>query len=60
VTQGRIRFSRRHQLLLDQLRQFPLGVHDDGPDALEMAVQVGRRPVIEPGRNVISCITMPW
>ena len=25
-------------MLLDQLRQFPLGAHDDGPDALEMAV----------------------
>jgi predicted phage terminase large subunit-like protein len=38
IAQGRIRFSRRHQLLLEQLRQFPLGAHDDGPDALEMAV----------------------
>jgi len=38
VAQGMLLFSRRHQLLLDQLRQFPLGDHDDGPDALEMAV----------------------
>lgn len=44
VTQGRIRFSRRHDKLLDQLRQFPHAVYDDGPDALEMAVQVGRGP----------------
>ncbi len=54
VTQGRIRFCRRHQLLLEQLRQFPLAAHDDGPDALEMAVQAGRRLVIpEVGAPVI-------
>ncbi len=38
VSQGKLVFSRRHQLLLEQLRAFPLGKHDDGPDALEMAV----------------------
>jgi hypothetical protein len=27
-------------LLLDQLRAFPFAAHDDGPDALEMAVHV--------------------
>ena len=42
VTQGQIVFSRRHQILLEQLRQFPLGKHDDGPDALEMAIKVAR------------------
>jgi predicted phage terminase large subunit-like protein len=42
VTQGLIVFSRRHQILLEQLRQFPLGKHDDGPDALEMAIQAAR------------------
>ena len=31
--------TRRHELLLDQLRCFPVGKHDDGPDALEMAVE---------------------
>lgn len=40
VASGTIRFSRRHQTLLDQLRQFPKGNHDDGPDALEMAVSL--------------------
>ena len=44
VSQGRVRFCRRHQLLMDQLRQYPFGVHDDGPDALEMAVTVAREP----------------
>ena len=46
VSQGRIRFSRRHQLLLDQLRQFPLAAHDDGPDALEMAVNLAHHAPI--------------
>ena len=60
VTQGRIRFSRRHHLLLDQLRQFPHATHDDGPDALEMAVQVGQRPVREKRMNTIAFIPDPW
>lgn len=30
-----IKFSRRHKRLLEQLLQFPMGAHDDGPDALE-------------------------
>jgi len=42
VTQGLIRFSHKHHRLLEQLRQFPLAAHDDGPDALEMAVNVCR------------------
>jgi len=49
VTQGLIVFSRRHQILLEQLRQFPLGKHDDGPDALEMAIQLAR---YNPGRVI--------
>jgi predicted phage terminase large subunit-like protein len=32
--------SRGAQLLVDQLRNFPFGQYDDGPDALEMAVQM--------------------
>ena len=44
VAQGRIQFNRRDQLLLEQLQAFPLGSHDDGPDALEMAVDTARRP----------------
>lgn len=30
-----IKFNRRHKRLLEQLMQFPMGAHDDGPDALE-------------------------
>jgi predicted phage terminase large subunit-like protein len=40
VATGTIRFCRRHRTLVDQLRQFPKAAHDDGPDALEMAVKV--------------------
>lgn len=43
INSGRLKFSRKHQLLLEQMRQFPLGVHDDGPDALEMAVEQAMR-----------------
>ena len=28
-------------MLVDQLREFPTGKHDDGPDALEMAIRMG-------------------
>ncbi|MCA9237528.1 MAG: hypothetical protein KDA44_18770 [Planctomycetales bacterium] len=43
LSQGRLRFlasSPSTQLLVDQLRDFPLGTHDDGPDSLEMALQL--------------------
>ncbi len=43
LSQRRLRFlsgSASTQLLVDQLRDFPLGSHDDGPDALEMAVRL--------------------
>ncbi|MEL6311356.1 MAG: hypothetical protein AAFQ17_03155, partial [Pseudomonadota bacterium] len=42
VSQGMVRFSRRHTKLLEQLTAFPNGKFDDGPDALEMAVNVAR------------------
>ncbi len=44
ISSGVLRFSRRHRTLLDQLRQFPKAAHDDGPDALEMALVMARRP----------------
>lgn len=43
LSQRRFRFRRRSagtELLVDQLRDFPLGAHDDGPDALEMALRL--------------------
>lgn len=40
LAQHRIRFvdNPGNRLLVDQLKDFPLGDHDDGPDALEMAI----------------------
>jgi predicted phage terminase large subunit-like protein len=43
LSQGRLRFkgdSPGARLLVEQLRDFPNGDHDDGPDALEMAVRL--------------------
>lgn len=37
LVSGKIKLCRRHTTLLNQLRQFPFGAYDDGPDALEMA-----------------------
>lgn len=44
VKDGTIRFSRRFRILIDQLKYFPKGAHDDGPDALEMAFKVSQEP----------------
>ena len=43
LAQRRLRFcssSKSCRLLVEQLRSFPLGSHDDGPDALEMALRM--------------------
>ena len=45
ISAGRLQLSRRHGALLEQLRQFPMAAHDDGPDALEMAVECAVEPV---------------
>ena len=60
ITQGRIRLSRRHDLLLEQLQQFPLALHDDGPDALEMAVTASRRLRTTEGSVTVYCTTPVW
>ena len=43
VKNGYILFRRDQTLLLQQLSQFPLGAHDDGPDALEGVRTLARR-----------------
>ena len=43
VRNGYILFRRDQTLLLQQLAQFPLGAHDDGPDALEGVRTLARR-----------------
>jgi predicted phage terminase large subunit-like protein len=42
---GKIMLSCKHRLLLDQLKYFPKGLHDDGPDALEMLHQVAEQHI---------------
>lgn len=49
VSQGLLRFNSKHQKLLQQLTQFPMAKNDDGPDALEMAVDIARKPRIVVG-----------
>jgi len=47
IKNGWIRIKRHHGRLLQQLIQYPMGDHDDGPDALEMLkslVEAGARP----------------
>ncbi len=39
IKNGSIKFCKSDKLLLDQFRGFPRGKHDDGPDALEMAMR---------------------
>jgi len=40
VKNGTIRFCRKHRMLLEQMKYFPKGAHDDGVDALEMVVKL--------------------
>lgn len=45
LARGDLRFYRKSagaRMLVEQLRAFPIGKHDDGPDALEMAVRLMR------------------
>ncbi len=46
LSQRRLRFKTRSPgtaLLIEQLKDFPLGKHDDGPDALEMAIRLANQ-----------------
>ena len=52
--QGRIPGAR---LLVEQLRDFPNGDHDDGPDALEMAIRAAGSPRPEPVEEIIGYIS---
>jgi predicted phage terminase large subunit-like protein len=52
LSRRQMRFLSRSastQLLVDQLRDFPAGAHDDGPDALEMALRLAEE--VWHGRN---------
>lgn len=58
LSSGRLRFLQGcagTRLLVEQMRQFPAGDHDDGPDALEMAVRLIRGLDSErPSRELIG------
>lgn len=57
LSMRRIRFKRNSPgttLLVNQMRDFPNGEHDDGPDALEMAVRVAVDMVMGGGAQGIS------
>lgn len=45
LTSGTVLFSRKQTTLLEQLKYFPRGEHDDGPDALEMAIRAAEKRV---------------
>lgn len=51
---GTIQFYREHKILIEQMRDFPQGKHDDGPDALEMAVRISGR--VTGGINVLEAL----
>lgn len=40
VKNGYIKFSKKHKTLLEQLKTYPMGKNDDGPDGLQMAVKL--------------------
>ncbi|MCE9604578.1 MAG: hypothetical protein K8U03_06690 [Planctomycetia bacterium] len=50
LAQRRLAFrsnSSGTRLLVDQLRDFPCGDHDDGPDALEMALRLAQESLVD-------------
>lgn len=52
-----LKFNREHKTLLKQLEEFPMGKNDDGPDALQMAVQLTQSvKTIAPGAGYKSII----
>lgn len=62
--QMRFRKTEGARLLVQQLRDFPVGRHDDGPDALEMAVRTAIGLWSDPSRESTSQFqpagNQPW
>jgi predicted phage terminase large subunit-like protein len=60
----RFRATPHCRLLVEQLQEFPLGRHDDGPDALEMAVRIlTATAAFTPERQTVPWegpIVLPW
>ncbi len=54
LASGRLRFKTHSpgtRLLVEQLKEFPAGEHDDGPDALEMAIRLAAEMLATPTDN---------
>ncbi len=47
IENGRIQFSRRHSLLLEQFEQYGSGSHDDLPDSMAMSLSIGKRAKVQ-------------
>lgn len=63
LAQRRMRFltkDKSTELLVDQLRDFPLGAHDDGPDALEMAMRLAEQLTGEPLDDGLGSNVLGW
>ncbi len=45
VKNGTIRFSRKHLMLLEQLKFYPKGAFDDAIDGLEMLIAISKKPM---------------
>lgn len=43
VKNGYIKFNAKHKTLLQQMKEFPMGRNDDGPDGLQMAVRLAMK-----------------
>jgi predicted phage terminase large subunit-like protein len=43
IKNGYIKFNAKHKLLMQQLKEYPMSAHDDGPDGLEMAVRLAKK-----------------
>ncbi len=43
IKNGYIKFNIKHKLLMQQLKEYPMSAHDDGPDTLEMAVRLAKK-----------------
>jgi predicted phage terminase large subunit-like protein len=56
----KIRFRKASvgcKLLVDQLREFPLAAHDDGPDGLEMAIRLLNHLAVTPQESPDEYVT---
>lgn len=47
IENGRIQFSRRHGLLLEQFELYGQSAHDDLPDSMAMALSIGKKSKIQ-------------